>query len=977
MTNNLHKTWAWVASFFVATSLVALLIGYNMLAERQAAMAENFTALAERVVRDISQRLQTNENGLISARSAVVTIGQQHLTRQKFVDYSRSLNQETYFPGSRGFGYIRRVPRSEEAAFLDRARRDGKPDFTIRQLTPHEGERFVIQYIEPVSNNQAAVGLDVASETHRREAALHSIRDNSPILTRPITLVQAADKSHYGLLFFLPVYEPGAPLSSEPERMRAAHGWVYSPLNIDEVLKDLDLNHGELSLAIYNADMGVEPKPFFASGPADAPVIQGLIREIPVSLYGREWLLKIKATPVFVNNLHLVDPRLVGFSLALVSSLLTILFYFWLLNAQRHRESHLDKAKLAAIVECASNAIVSQDLAGVVTSWNRSAERIFGFDASEALGKHLDDLIVPDELKDATARRDELIRQGDPDANRYTSVRRRKDGGLIEVAVNASLIRAADGKLAGTAKTFSDVTEENRTAGRFRMALDAAGIAIWVWNPQNNRLIWDDRMLELYGAPRSLHETELYYDFWTSHVHPEDLAMVEDKLRQLLAGTGDYDPTFRIIRDDGELRWIKASAILESDFTGRPIQMVGTNLDITAEQEALSDAEQANQAKSAFLSNMSHEIRTPMNGVLGMAQMLVNEPLTTEQRDMVNSILSAGRSLLRIINDILDFSKLDAGQFHLAPHPFELEPMLNNVMAILAVTAKGKGIGLGAELPDQKLGTLLGDELRLEQILFNLLGNAVKFTEQGEVLVRVMVRDLTTSRARLRFDIQDTGIGIQPQVLETLFQPFSQADSSVSRRFGGTGLGLSISKRLVEMMGGQIGVESTVGVGSVFWFELDFDRIRETPPPSQPGDALPAATSTGQPEDQPLAGLRVLLVDDSALNRKVAERALHLAGASVLQAADGQQALDSLRSNPRDVDLVLMDIQMPVMDGLTATREIRKDPALSPLPVIALTAGVLPEERQAALDAGVNDFLPKPLDLKQMREMLAKYRPAT
>lgn len=977
MTNSPKSTWTWVTTFFIAACLLAMLIGQSLLAERQETMTARFSALAERISSDFRERLRTYEYGLISARSAVMTIGPHALTRQKFLDFSRSFNLGAYFPGSRGFGFVRRVRENQESAFLKSVRQDGNPDFQIRQFSPHEGERFVIQYIEPEANNQGAAGLDEASEIHRRTAALRSARDNTPILTRPITLVQATGKSHYGLLFFLPVYEPDAPVSNEQERQQAVFGWVYSPLNIDEVLKDLDLNHGELSLAIYNADTGVEPDLFFVSGPSNGPVINGLVREIPVSLYGREWLLKIKATPDFVNNLHLVDPRLVGLSLALISSLLTILFYYWLVNAQRRRESFLDKARLAAIVESASNAIVSQDLAGVVTSWNRAAERIFGFTAGEALGKSLDDLIVPDALKEAKARQSERIRQGDPDSNQYRTVRRRKDGELIDVVVNASLIRAANGQLAGTAKTFSDVTEENRTAARFRMALDAAGIAIWVWNPDNNRLFWDDRMLELYGAPRSLRETGLYYEFWASHVHPEDRPQVEDKLQQLLAGTGAYDPVFRIIRDDGEMRWIKASAILESDFNGHPLQMVGTNVDITAEQEALSAAEQANEAKSAFMSNMSHEIRTPMNAVLGMAQILENEPLTSEQRDMVNSILSAGRSLLRIINDILDFSKMEAGQFHLEPHVFELECMLDNVMAILAVTTKTKGIGLRVELPDQRLGSLMGDELRLEQILFNLLGNAVKFTERGEVLIRITLRELAASQVRLLFEIQDTGIGIEPRILDTLFQPFNQADSSVSRRFGGTGLGLSISKRLVEMMGGRIGVRSTVGEGSVFWFELCFDRLPATLLSGPTGDALPAPTETAQPEDKPLAGLRVLLVDDSVLNRKVAERALNLAGATVMQAADGQQALDTLRANPSDVDLVLMDIQMPVMDGLTATREMREDPALRQLPVIALSAGVLPEERQTALDAGVNDFLPKPLDLKQMRAMLAKYRPAS
>ncbi|MFM8442039.1 MAG: ATP-binding protein, partial [Methylococcus sp.] len=269
---------------------------------------------------------------------------------------------------------------------------------------------------------------------------------------------------------------------------------------------------------------------------------------------------------------------------------------------------------------------------------------------------------------------------------------------------------------------------------------------------------------------------------------------------------------------------------------------------------------------------------------------------------------------------------------------------------------------------------IIGDSLRLKQILLNLVSNAIKFTDQGAVSVRVRPLALTKTAARLRFEVSDTGIGIAPEALARLFQPFTQADASTTRRFGGTGLGLSICKRLVELMGGTVGATSEPGAGSTFWFELPCERaaaaLAEAP-------AASAADGNTAPTTGPrLQGLRVLGVDDNRMNLFLLERALKLEGASVLLAADGQQALQILEANPRGVDCVLMDIQMPVMDGLTATRRIRAQPELRHLPVIALTAGVMAEERERALAAGVDDFLAKPLVLETMVAMLRPYLPA-
>jgi len=379
--------------------------------------------------------------------------------------------------------------------------------------------------------------------------------------------------------------------------------------------------------------------------------------------------------------------------------------------------------------------------------------------------------------------------------------------------------------------------------------------------------------------------------------------------------------------------------------------------DISAQQAIMRSLENAAATRSAFLANMSHEIRTPMNGVLGMLELLGETGLSDDQRELIRIARGSAGLLLRVIDDVLDFSKLEAGRVQISVVPTDLVALVQDTAAPFRALADEKRLTFSVEVHDEMPPAIWADPQRVGQILSNLIANALKFTEYGSV--RVSVTRPTDSMVEI--SVIDTGIGISEDEQESVFEEFSQADSSISRRFGGTGLGLSIARHLAELMRGRIGVESEPGVGSRFTLQLPLELADK-----------PHSTVVGP--EQAIPSLRVLLVEDDAVNQQVASRMLERLGSSVTVVDNGRRALEALERST--FDLVLMDCHMPSMDGFEATAQLRRRPALSELPIIALTASVLAEDRDRCLAAGMNDYLAKPVSLAALRKALIRWAPA-
>jgi PAS domain S-box-containing protein len=610
------------------------------------------------------------------------------------------------------------------------------------------------------------------------------------------------------------------------------------------------------------------------------------------------------------------------------------------------------------IVETANEGIIGLDANQVITYANKIVADFFGCAVEDVIGRSFLDFVAPSDWEDNLRRIEErqLGRR-----ERYERRFLREDGTEIWGMVSSTPLMAEDGRLLGAFAMIADITEVKQAHERLLNILDGISADIYVSDFKTNEILFMNAgMCDYYGpiedgmvCYKAIHGM----DHRCSSCHKEKLVDENGEPVDTLVSERFYKQRGRWhLNHDRAIRWLEGRLVhmhMAADIT--ELKTMASEL-----EKAMTKAEAASLAKNEFLANMSHEIRTPLNGLLGMLQLMQLSELAPTQRDYLETALNSGRSLLQVLNDILDLSKVESGKLELEAIPFELGEVLDQVVSTFRHSVEERGVAMRWEIDDGLARHFVADKGRLRQILFNLVGNAVKFTESGSIEVRAYPLE---SRAkdgmiRLLFEVTDTGIGIPHDKVDAVFDPFTQVDGSSTRKYQGTGLGLGIVRRLVHLMGGSISVDTVEGEGTTIYFTIEA-RLAEQP--DGPGNVPTSATKN--------ECLSILVAEDERVNRMVVQRILEKLGHRAECVGSGEEAIKVLRE--RSFDLFLSDIQMPGLDGVATTKVIRGDLGLD-IPVIALTAHAMQGDRDRFIEAGMNGYLSKPFEIDRLQQEIER-----
>ena len=978
--------------------VLALFAGLQVKQGIEEDAVDQFAHTSDRVALKVRERLGAYE--LILKGGAGLFAGSARVDRTAWRAYVDKLRPRDSVPGVQGIGYAQVIEPSQLAAHVAGVRHEGYAQYTVRPA----GERALytsIVYLEPFSGrNLRAFGYDMYAEPVRR-AAMERARDTGDAaLSGKVELVQeTGTEVQAGTLMYVPVYRHGAPVDTVAGRRAALLGWTYSPYRMRDLMEGMlagwKSQEGKLvDLHVYDGAAAVGSHLLFDSNAASSPSLQSIFfQRRSVEFGGVQWLLEFDA---------IQGAATIGYGRAWATLFgglaLSGLLFAWLcsmLGTQARAEAIAGsltaevRSREAALKESESRFRAMADTAPVLI-WTAGGDKLCdwfnkvwldftGRTLAQEAGNGWADGVHADDLQRCLGTYVSAF-----DARRAFSMeyRLRRFDGEYRWLLDSGVPRFdGEGGFLGYIGSCIDVTKRKQAEQRWKFAIEGAGDGLWDWNVPQGTVFFSPKWKSMLGYGQD--EIGGGLDEWSKRVHPEDLplAMAEAQAH-LAATTPSYVSEHRVKCKDGSWKWIlDRGLVVERDAAGQGVRMIGTHTDISARKHAEAEllqhrshleelvfsrtaelaqsrdrAEAANRAKSMFLANMSHELRTPMNGIMGMTELALRRATDARQIDWLHKSQGAARHLLAVINDILDVSGIEAGHLHLEEADFSPAQAITDAVQMQEALAEANGLRLSWQIDPALPARLCGDALRLRQVLLNFISNAIKFSGHGEVAVRASVAGQDSQSVLLRIEVTDQGIGISPEQQARLFQVFTQADASMTRKYGGTGLGLFIARRMALLMGGDAGVISQEGVGSTFWATVRLRLALDTAQHETAAEVDPARQALARE----FAGTRVLLAEDEPVNREVVLNLLEASGLVPTAARNGLEAVQMAREG--GFALVLMDMQMPVMDGLEATRALRQMPGWQTTPILALTANAFSEDRDACLAAGMDDHVAKPVE---------------